>query len=239
MAACGCIGGNTGLTNCPSENDPCDGVRKGNELENNAAVNDAINAIKDNNFETGRKFFLSSNTAGGSFQLGPAITSGSNSAVDLSPFTWDPSRGYVIGHMHNHPQGNAPNPSDVMNGVNLAQMGSMPGISFEEVNLYTDNFAAVVVTSNYVYTVTIKNADAYKAFQNNFDQSSANQTWQNLANNYYTNTAGATIQEAGEYALLSMYGNAINLTRQNVNSTSSNMQLDINGSNKVTSTNPC
>ena len=239
MAPCGCIGGNTGLTSCPSNNDPCDGVRKGNELKNNAAVNNAINNIKNNTSETGHKFFLSSNSASGAFQLGPAVSSGSNSSVDLSPFTWDPSRGYVIGHMHNHPQGNAPNPSDVMNGVNLAQMSNMPGISYEEVNLYTKNFAAVVVTSSYVYTVTIKDADAYKAAQSNFDQVADNQTWLNLAINYKNTNPSATDQEAGEYALLSMYGNAINLTKQNVNSTNSNEALNLNVSNKVTTNDPC
>jgi|GEM_PF-1989919 len=82
--------------------------------------------------------------------------------------------------------------------------------------------------------------DAYKAAQNNFDQVAANQTWAEIAEDYIDAQNGSvTVQEAGEYALLSMYGNAINLTRQNVNSANSNVQLDINDNNKVTANNQC
>lgn len=141
--------------------------------------------------------------------------------------------------MHNHPTDNAPNPSDIMNGVNLSQMSSMPGIGYGEVELYTKNFAAVIVTSSYVYTVTIKNAAAYKAAQSNFNQAVDNKTWLSDANTYLSNNSGATPQEAGEYALLKMYGNAINLTKQDINSTNSNEALNINVSNKVTTNDPC
>lgn len=210
---------------------------KGNELKNNAAVNAAINNIKDHTSgEIGYKFALTSPDLNGQLNIGPP-KSGGTSTVDLSPYTWGPN-GYVIGHMHNHPQGSAPNPSDVMTGVNLSQLSG--AVTFEEVNFYTKNFVAVIVTSTSVYTVTIKDAAAYKAAQAEYNQSPSETVsyWSTIANNYY-NQHGVTPQEAGEHALIMMYGPMLNITKQDVNSSNTNAELTIDGSNRVKTNNPC
>ncbi len=222
------------------ENDPCDAVTKANALKNKISVSSEINIIKNLSSEKGYKFYVLDNSNYNTFYVGNGIVNGTNSNW-FTNFTWDShtSGGYTIGHMHNHPAGSAPSPSDAMVGVNLAQMESMPNIGADEVDFYTKHFSAIVVTSSYVYTITIKDAAAYKTLQAGFDNASANATYLNHINAYESSNPSASDQERGEYALLKMYGNAINLTRQGVNSTDSNVELKLNSSDKVSSNNPC
>ncbi|WP_257669168.1 hypothetical protein [Parapedobacter tibetensis] len=240
MSYCGCIGGNTGLSDCSTDsiqNDPCDAVTKANQIKNKPAVSTGINNIKNSSTEIGYKFFVTSKDNYNTFYVGPAISGGTS--VWAPSFTWNPSNGYSIGHMHNHPQGSAPNPTDAMAGIDLAFMQSLHTTS--EINFYTKNFSSVIVTSSYIYTITIKNAAQYKIDQANFyaNSTSAENTWVTHGQSYLNSNASASVQEAGEYALLKMYGNSINLTRQSVNSNNNNIELRLNTSNKVVSFNPC
>ena len=221
------------------ENNPCDGVTKANALKNKVSVSSEINVIKNSSSETGYKFYVLDNSDYNTFYVGNGVVNGSSSNWATN-FTWDSNTngGYTIGHMHNHPAGSAPSPSDAMAGVDLDQMQSMPNISTGEVDFYTKNFSAIIVTSSYVYTITIKDAALYKTFQAGFDNSTANTTYLNHAYTYKTNY-NSSDEEAGEYALLKMYGNAINLTRQGVNSSDSNVELKLNSSDTVVSNNPC
>lgn len=132
------------------------------------------------------------------------------------------------------------NLSDAMLGIDVSQMQTQPGITSAEVDFYTKNFSAVIVTSSYVYTITIKDVAQYKIHQSNHAASPLSRIteYQNHASFYIVNYNNDQ-REAGEYALLKMYGNSINITRQNVNSNNSNVELKLNTNNLVISNNPC
>lgn len=55
------------------------------------------------------------------------------------------------------------------------------------------------------------------------DPALAKANWLSEAQGYLTSNPSATPQEAGVYALLKMYGDSINLSRQGVNSNNSNV----------------
>lgn len=76
--------------------------------------------------------------------------------------------------------------------------------------------------------------------QSNFDQDAANQIWANIVESYIdANNGNVTIPGGQRICVIDTYGNAINLTKQNVNSTNGNEALNINVNNKVTTNDPC
>lgn len=241
IAPCGCIGGSTGIWDCPNqdttENDPCEAIRRANLLKNDANISNEIDNIKNNTSETGYKLFVSDPTDPNTYYIGPGIGGGNSSWA--SNFTWNANHGYGIGHLHNHPQGSAPNPSDAMVGIDLDQMKSLHTSS--EVDFYTKNFSAIIVAGSEVYTITIKDAAQYKLDQKAYDADRALSAsdWLSKAQGYITSNPSATPQEAGVYALLEMYGNSINLSRQGINSNNSNVELSLNSNNNVITKNPC
>lgn len=124
-----------------------------------------------------------------------------------------------------------------MTGIKISDMRmSHP----TEVDFLTKHNITVVVTNLYIYTITIKNASAFEAYQNEYD-SSKNADYTILAYDYGDLiNPNATQQEMGEYALLKMYGDAINLTRRSRNGTDDAFEVKLNNSNqRVTLNNPC
>jgi len=135
-------------------------------------------------------------------------------------FTWDSVNGYTINITHEHPGGSAPSPADVfqliidMNNTNFKLAGASAA------NYYKNNASITVVTTNATYVVTIANFDTLQSLANQYNNDMAG------FNQNYTNVGNAN-GFSSEFALLSIFGNAINVFRASPNSsTFSIMSLD-------------
>jgi len=143
-------------------------------------------------------------------------------------FTWDSVNGYTINISHAHPAGDAPSPADVfqliinMNNTNFKLAGAAAA------NYYKNNASITTVTTAGTYVVTIANFDALQSLANQYNNDPA------AFNQNYTNVANAN-GFSTEYALLSIFGSAINVFKASPNSsTFLNMSFDANGDIQLT-----
>jgi len=173
-----------------------------------------------------------------SVNVNGTTSSDENNAWSPGLVTWDSNKGYVIGFIHNHPAKSPTNPSDVFNGINITQMENQLSIPAAQVNFYVQNFSSTIVTSQSIYTVTIKDVAKFQQVQNSFDQTAANDKWLEEAKIYLAKKSLGTEQDAGEYALLKLFGDAIHLNKQKVNENNNNKNINISN-NKPTANNPC
>ncbi|TDS05543.1 hypothetical protein, partial [Sphingobacterium paludis] len=139
----------------------CDGVKRANEVSKNVDVQKAIQAIKDKPKEWGVEIELPDPSDPSKFILGEPFTQENKNLITFNP-TWDNDNGYTIGFIHNHPSGSAPSPSDIFNAsFDLMDGAQNLNIPPEQFLIYLNNFASLIVSDNYIYTITIKDAQLF------------------------------------------------------------------------------
>lgn len=231
-ANCGCIGGTTGITECPPEDD-CTKKAKIAATAANAKIAAENTEIKNKTSATGNEYGTEQNlqnpTANSDYKTMPVETD--TQAGSFGPhFTWNSTDGYTIGVSHGHPGGSAPSPDDVfwMMGNLLEQELISSGAS--GINFYKQNASVTVVTPDGTkYAVTVKDWGALGAAFSTFN---ANRTAYDDDFATIANAHGST-----EYALLSKLGSAITLFKAGPNSNDFK-PLQINTNNQV-STKDC
>jgi len=87
------------------------------------------------------------------------------------------------------------------------------------------------MTYSATYVITVNNWNALQAINNQYTGGAQafNAAFQTLINNYENNYPNATSAEAGEYALLQTFGNAINLYSAGSGSTTYDLHTLSNG----------
>lgn len=235
---CGCIGGTTGITECPPEDD-CAKKAKIAATAANAKIAAENTEIKNKTAATGNEYGVEQNlqslTANSDYKTMPVRTD--NQAGSFEPhFTWNSTDGYTIAISHGHPGGSAPSPDDVfwMMGNLLEQELISSGVS--GINFYKQNASVTVVTPDGTkYVVTVKDWGALGAAFSTFnaDRDAYDDDFGEIAGQ--SNGSGGT--KGTEYALLSKLGNAITLFKAGPNSNEFK-PLQINTNNQV-STKEC
>lgn len=217
---CGlCIGGTTGITECPVFN-PCDEKLKIEAQESNAnltAIKNAILAKTDGN-EWGAKYALNSLSMTSGYKPATLQTNGLPDRVDVD-FSWNSSEGYSIGFVHNHPGiENAPSIDDVLV---LYQNSLDPELAAAgDQAFYKANSSLTVVTNSVKYVVKITNwanmAGKYIAYTNNTN--GVQQTLNGIRNSLKSEFS-YTEREASEAILLIFLEGSIDLFKAAPNST--------------------
>ncbi|HTD98564.1 MAG TPA: hypothetical protein VK668_04735 [Mucilaginibacter sp.] len=192
--------------------DPCAQKVSVNSKAANSTIAQQNNQIRANTGanEYGTEQNLST-FPGSTYLNTPVRTDGSPNTFNFN-LTWNSTNGYTIGMAHSHPGGSAPSPADVFIMIdNLITNQQLRTSGATAINFYKKNVSLTVITSISTYIVTIKNWDAFQASYSTYSDNNA------AFEANYINTAATN--QSTEYALLSIFGSAINLYKASPGST--------------------
>lgn len=221
-----CIGGTTGIEKCPTKN-PCDEVKTINQKAQNQQLKDASNELskKPGDKEYGYEEKLVA--LSGDKYKEPNISSNGTHRYTMD-FTWNDTDGYTIGFSHKHTVGTAPSPGDVMSPFTFAYNPAL--IRSGQQQFYKDNLTVTTLTDGNVYQITIADWDAIKDIYDKNSIDELNAEYQKFAEKfYYGNNETTSAMQNSEYALMKMFGSAINLYKKELGATNfTPYKIDIN-----------
>lgn len=200
---CGCIGGTTGITSCQ---DPCGEKNIIKDAAGNSVISAQNSSILSQTNSNGKEYGAERNLQsypGGAYMNTTVRTDGNSNSFTPN-FSWNATDGYNIGASHGHPGGSAPSPADAFWPLHNLNHPDLIAAGAGATQFYKDHVSITANTSNGTYVVTVQD---WNALQTLYNQYSANPAAFN--SNYVTvaqNNGNST-----EYALLSIFGNAINL----------------------------
>lgn len=214
-------GGSSGDYLETRQSEPCVEKDKLSASAGNPTISAQNSQILSNTASSGKEYGAEQNltTVPGSTYYNSAVsTDGSNNSFTPT-FTWNSTSGYTIGVSHGHPANGAPSPADALwayGNINNQELIRANGVAY-----YKDNVSVTVVTDAGIFIVTIKDWSAlqnhhYTYYQNEL---AGKNIYAKYANEYETLNPSCTYQAKTAYALLKMYGDAINLYRAMPNST--------------------
>ncbi|HVW96136.1 MAG TPA: hypothetical protein VHA56_09230 [Mucilaginibacter sp.] len=197
----------TTKTDTVPPNDPCAQKSKINTTSQNATIKTQntilANYANTSSLEHGYAQNLKSMT-GSTYFDSPLITANAATPDILNTtFSWDSTNGFTIGFSHDHPNGTAPSPQDIFSMVINSQSQKLTSAGTTAVSFYKSNASVTVVTSDNNYVVTVRNWTALQTLYNEYLQNKAA-----FDKEITDNTALFSSYEA---ALLSKFGNSINL----------------------------
>lgn len=171
-------------------------------------------------------------------------TDAERSTINLPP-KWNATDGFNFGTIHNHPAKSAPSPADIYNAVqDLAQMDNRNDVTDVQLTNYISKFASVVVSGDYIYTISIKNARYLSYAKEAFNPEKMKKLYDRHSKLYIDEKkfeGELTVeqrQQAGEYALLLLFGNEIHLTKQRIGGNNRAELIKRSGYN-IQQVNPC
>ena len=121
----------------------------------------------------------------------------------------------------------------MISNASNANLVAAPSSSMQ---FYQNNISSTIVTLSGNYVITVNNWTTLQSVYSQFlaQGSAAFKTqYQQYASNYQIDNSGATLIEAGEYALLKMFGNSINLYTADSDSNTSFTPLTVDSSGKI------
>lgn len=220
-----------------SSPDPCNTRSSVNSRLNKSSILSSAKAALSktkNNLVNGKKVeygFETVLTNLTTFDFKNNITkSGNESNINLDT-RWNYVEGYTVGYTHSHPNNSAPSPSDLFKGSSYYKNWSSYNLPVSERTIYTDYYSSTVVTDDFVYVITIKNPEKWGNALDLSDQQArniANKRYRELATDYMRSTQQFDDTNNGSlYALLTMYGDAVNIYRSSNASTFDFVPLEI------------
>jgi hypothetical protein len=157
-------------------------------------------------------------------------------------FSWNSTEGYTMGNSHNHIGGSAPSPDDVFVMIDQLNDQELLNSGISNITTYKNGVSQTIVTKSGNYVVTVANwgdlqqlFTTYKANKEAFQEQ-----YRNIESSYKSSHPLATEGEPTTYALLSQFGDAINLYKSTPGTTSySPLQITSTASTPTVSTKPC
>lgn len=213
VAACGCIGGTTGIPFCPKN--PC--IEK---LMHALRASDAVNLANKNTIiansiskEWGAEQKVSNPFGITSYLNIPARTDASSNTFSAN-FSWDAINGYTTGVAHGHPQGSAPSPIDIF--WMLEQANDADLIASGNLDYYKKTISVTVYTPNgTTYVVTVNDWAALTALHNTYkaNRQAFLTNWSLDGGTFINNNNPSDPSLALAWASLIRFGNSINIYR--------------------------
>lgn len=214
--------------------DPCVGRTYVNELlsqtKNRQARDKMWSLTVENQYEYAYEGRINLTTK--SIEYGSIRTDGFYNTIDYQLYYTNKNGPSVIdvAFNHTHPFISGPSPNDLFIGSN--EVNTIPD-GFRQV--FLEYFSTTITTPNHIYVVTIKDVNAWKAMGNGtksqyeIRMDEQNATYNKLVEVYKNNVSGSH-DEAQEYALLTMYGDVVNIYRSPRTGTSDFKPLTLDSS---------
>ncbi|WP_146113759.1 hypothetical protein [Sphingobacterium gobiense] len=201
----------------------CDAIALANKKGRDNSIINLINRIRNRENEWGTMFKFE--TLGSeAISLG-VEWEGKKNSINYTP-KWNTGDGYHVGFIHTHPSKSAPSPSDVYNPLfDLNNFVNDPEVNEDHLRSYIDNFASVVVSGDYIYTISMKDTFRASLMKGGFNQENENNLYRQFVKDYLRHTTDVSVeqyQEAGEYAILKLYGDGVHISKQKIGSPDSN-----------------
>ncbi|WP_449435680.1 hypothetical protein [Pedobacter steynii] len=219
---CGCIGGTSGIMACSK--DPCKekvlvtqrATRSDLKTQNEAIL---AQSIAPPGYEHGADQKLL-NTSKNNYKT-ETIRSNTSTHSFLPNFSLNSTEGYSVGASHGHPAGSGPSPKDVMQIAYQSKDAELVAAGSTAVSKYKAMASATTMTVNGNYVITAKDWPALCAFQTAFDadENGANDDFVDEALTYQAAHPTVTDHEATVYAIIKIYGSAINVYKASPGST--------------------
>ena len=151
-------------------------------------------------------------------------------------FTWNETDGYAIGFNHKHTVGTGPSPADVMSPAGHVNSSELRKSGQQQ--FYRDNLTVTTLSEGNTYIITIADWDAITKIHTEYlSIDSLNTQYQKLAKQYLIKNDSADKLLASEYALVKLFGSAVNLYKK-ASGTSYFVPYTVNKSNTIIQT-PC
>ncbi|MGE8377432.1 MAG: chitin binding peritrophin-A domain-containing protein [Sphingobacterium sp.] len=215
-------GGNTATPPLNLIRSDCDAISLANNLNLDPRLQRIVDSIKTKTKEYGTYFSFPDPNNPNNISFGIIRTDAERSTINLPP-KWNATDGFNFGTIHNHPAKSAPSPADIYNAVqDLAQMDNRNDVTDVQLTNYISKFASVVVSGDYIYTISIKNARYLSYAKEAFNPEKMKKLYDRHSKLYIDEKkfeGELTVeqrQQAGEYALLLLFGNEIHLTKQRI-----------------------
>lgn len=129
-------------------------------------------------------------------------------------FSWDSTNGYTIGFSHDHPSNSAPSPFDALVMIGNANNPNLVAAGASAMQFYQTNVSSTIVTLSGNYVITVNNWSSMQTIYSQYQAQGAlsfKNTYNSYSQVYQSNHPNASLIDAGQYALLKMFGNSINL----------------------------
>lgn len=203
MSSCGCIGGSTGIYECPPvpDPDPCDNAKS---MTNNATYNEKLTNLSGYVSGTMEHGWYNTKNADGSFSY--KSVSGTTANPDMIDYVFTSS---VRDIMHNHYTGNGGTNSTFDGGDINAMYTLYNGGNMADIYSFTQT----LITSSGTYILTIKDVTKFKAFAPNSIASSIDGLLHITFG--YSKTASAASNEIALVRCLAMMNSGLTLLKQN------------------------
>ncbi|GAA4321150.1 hypothetical protein GCM10023149_20850 [Mucilaginibacter gynuensis] len=222
MAACGCIGGTTGIPNCSvtpcSEKLRITGINSQPNIngQNVSILAATVNSNPPKEWGADRK--LTTPTSG--VYKPEIVRQGTASNIFPSNFTWDAVNGYSIGISHGHPAGFAPSPADAVWAYGNLSNSQLVAAGAADIARYKGQVSVTTTTANGTYIITVKDWTALATLYTNYlaNPSAKDQEYIDAGLAYKKAHPEASYETSSEYALASLYGSAVNIYKAPVNS---------------------
>jgi hypothetical protein len=172
---------------------------------------------------------------------------GTNASTDsfIPVLTWDATNGFTVGWSHGHPGGSAPSPDDVLVMPDKLSNTTLQAAGASAIQFYKNKVSVGVVTSTVSFIVTVSNWSTIQTLLTTFKASPVDPTtglnafdenYAKIGGDYKTANPLASDSEAGAYALMTVFGDSINIYEAPKGSTTYTpltLTTDANGNKKV------
>ncbi len=211
-------GGGDDPNDPPPPPNPCDNVPKVNNRAANSIIASQNSTILANTIASQNEWGANQNLTSltGSTYVNNGVSTNGASAAFNTTFSWDATNGYTVGYSHGHPGNTGPSPEDVWQSFYPPYNSVLKNQSASDIQFYKDNEQVTTETNTGSYIVTISDWNAmlniYNAsYSNATDQAAFTNNYVAYATDYLTNNPSAGPGDAGSYALMKLFPDAINV----------------------------
>jgi hypothetical protein len=241
---CSCVKINTPPPTDPVLPDPCAKAKTNDLRSSNSIISAQTNTIRANSQPGGNEFGAEQNltsfpvTNNSPTYMNVPVRDGGYPDAFIPAFTWNANDGYTIGVNHGHLEGTGPSSPDIFKAYEYLSNPELKAAGQDAIDYFKANFTITTTLQDATYTVNIKDWNAFGTLRNKYyaDTITGNDEFGEYALSYKNKNPYASIADQYIYAALTLYGNAITITKLEKDATKS-IPIKLDGINIISS--PC
>ena len=228
----------------PALPDPCAEAKTNDLRASNSIISAQTNTIRANSQPGGNEFGAEQNLTtfpvtnnSPTYMNVPVRDSGYPDAF-IPDFTWNATDGYTIGVNHGHLEGTGPSSPDIFKAYEYLSNPELVAAGQDAIDYFKANFTITTTLQDATYTVNIKDWNVFGTLRNEYyaDTVNGEANFKEEVNFYFNKHVFAPESEKYIYAALTLYGNAITITKLEKDAIKSTL-IKLDGMNIISS--PC